>query len=93
MSLGPLKKMVIATQVVTPRAQVREYEAGGRKVFVPLIGFNALYRWANGEGQTSASFILGRATSGEKLAPFRLDMVDKEFHTLGQRPLPTALRQ
>ena len=92
-SLGPLKQMIIATKVVTPRAQVREYEAGGRKVFVPLIGFNALYRWSSGEGQTSASFILGRATSGEKLAPFRLDMETREFHTLGQRPLPVALRQ
>ena len=92
-SLGPLKTMVIATKVVTPRAQVREYEAGGRKVFVPLIGFNALYSWATGEGQTSASFILGRATSGEKLAPFRLDMEAREFRTLGQRPLPVALRQ
>lgn len=91
-SLGPLKQMIIATKVVTPRSQVREYEAGGRKVFVPLIGFNALYRWASGEGQTSASFILGRETKGEKLAPFRLDMATREFHTLGQRPLPVALR-
>ena len=61
-------------------------------VFVPLIGFNALYRWATGEGQTSASFILGRKTGGEKLAPFRLDMIDREFRALDKRPLPAALR-
>ena len=92
-SLAPLKRMVIKTKVVTPRAQVREFEAGGRKVFVPLIGFNTLYRWATGEGQTSASFILGRKTDGEKLAPFRLDMVDREFRALGKRDLPAAVRQ
>ncbi|MEO7564375.1 MAG: hypothetical protein ABIR63_01525 [Sphingomicrobium sp.] len=92
-SLPPLKTMVIRNRIVTPREQVREYEVGGRKLFVPLVGFNALYRWANGEGQTSAAFILGRATDGEKLAPFRLDMAGREFRTLGQRPLSEALRQ
>ncbi len=91
-SLAPLKRMIITSKVVTPRASIREFDAGGRKVFVPLIGFNALYRWAAGEGQTSASFILGRKTEGEKLAPFRLDMVDREFRALGNRPLPPALR-
>ncbi|MGH6658555.1 MAG: hypothetical protein ACREBM_02765, partial [Sphingomicrobium sp.] len=91
-SLAPLKRMVITTKVVTPRDHVREYEAGGRKVFVPLIGFNALYSWGSGEGQTSASFILGRKTKGEKLAPFRLDMVDREFRALDKRELPAAVR-
>ncbi|MEO6198727.1 MAG: hypothetical protein ABIO68_02140 [Sphingomicrobium sp.] len=93
MSLPPLKKMVIRNRIVTPRDQVREYEAGGRKLFVPLVGFNALYRWANGEGQTSAAFIVGRTTDDEKLAPFRLEMSGREFRTLGQRPLPETLRQ
>ena len=91
-SLAPLKRMVITTKVVTPRTHVREYEAGGRRVFVPLIGFNALYSWGSGEGQTSASFMLGRKTKGEKLAPFRLDMVDREFRALDKRELPTAVR-
>lgn len=91
-SLAPLKRMIITSKVMTPRANIREFEVGGRKVFVPLIGFNALYRWATGEGQTSASFILGRKTGGEKLAPFRLDMIDREFRALDKRPLPAALR-
>ena len=91
-SLGPLKRMVIKNRIVTPRTQVQEYEAGGRKVFVPLIAFNALYSWGKGEGQTSASFMLGRKTGAEKLAPFRLDMVGREYRSVGKHPLPTALR-
>lgn len=91
-SLAPLKRMIIRNKVVTPRNQVREYEVGGRKVFVPLIAFNALYRWGNGEGQSSASFMLGRKTGSEKLAPFRLDMVGREFRSVGKRPLPHSLR-
>ncbi|MES2002770.1 MAG: hypothetical protein V4444_10745 [Pseudomonadota bacterium] len=91
-SLAPLKRMTIKTKVVTPRAQVREYEAGGRKVFVPLIAFNALYRWSSGEGQTSVSYVVGRTTDGERLAPFRLDQAGREFRTLGERPLPVAIR-
>ena len=92
-SLAPLKRMTINTKVVTPRAQVREYDAGGRRVFVPLIAFNALYRWSSGEGQTSVSYVVGRTTEGEKLAPFRLDQTGRQFRTLGERPLPVAVRQ
>ena len=91
-SLGPLKRMVIRNRLVTPRNQVLEYEVDGRKLFVPLIGFNALYRWGNGEGQTSASFMLGRKTGGDKMAPLRLDMGDRQFHGLGEQPLPVAVR-
>lgn len=91
-SLAPLKSMVIRNRIVTPRENVREFEVGGRRVFVPLVGFNALYRWGSGEGQTSSSFMLGRDTGGDKLAPFRLDMVGREFHRVKQRALPTAMR-
>lgn len=92
-SLNPLKRLSINTRLVTPRAQVREYEAGGRRVFVPLIGFNALYRWSNSHGQTSVGYMVGRSIESEKLAPFRLDMTGRQFHSLGQRLLPPSLRQ
>lgn len=91
-SLAPLKNLVVRTKVVTPRSQIREYEAGGRRVFVPLIGFNALYRWSSGEGQTSVSYMLGRSTQTDKLAPFRLDQIGREFRDLDGRLLPVALR-
>jgi len=65
---------------------------GGRQVFVPLIAFNTLYSWSTGEGQTSASYLLGRDTKSEKLAPFRLDHGAREFSGLGARPLPSGVR-
>ena len=74
--------MVIASQVVAPRAAgAANMKLAGARLFVPLIGFNALYRWGSGEGQTSASFLVGRDDRGEKLAPLRLDMVRQASST------------
>ena len=64
---------------------MRIFEAGGRKVWVPLIGFNAIYRWSGGDGQTSASYLLGRNTRGEKMAPFWVDQGGRTFSGLGGR--------
>jgi hypothetical protein len=91
-AIQPLKKMRIKTQVVAERNRVQVYEVGGRQVFVPLIAFNALYRWSNGEGQTSVSYLLGRDTKGEKMAPFRLDLGPRVFRGVGAHPLPAAVR-
>jgi hypothetical protein len=71
---------------------VQLFEVAGRQVFVPLIGFNILYRWGGGEGQTSNGFLLGRDTQGEKLAPFRIDLGPRVFRGLGARPLPQGVR-
>lgn len=91
-AIQPLKKMRIKTQVVAERNRVQVYEVAGRQVFVPLIAFNALYRWSNGEGQTSVSYLLGRDTKGEKMAPFRLDLGPRVFRGVGAHPLPAAVR-
>ena len=72
-AIAPLQRMAFQSAVTFTREQMRLFAAGGRTVFVPLIGFNALYRWSSGEGQTSASYIVGRGTAGEKMAPFSVD--------------------
>ena len=74
------------------REQVQEFEVGGRKVFVPLIAFNALYQWSGGDGQSSIGYLVGRDTKSEKLAPFRLDLGPRVFRGLGARLLPTGVR-
>ena len=84
-AIAPLQRMNFQTKVSVPREQMRIFEAGGRKVFVPLIGFNAYYRWGSGEGQTSVSFLLGRDTAGEKMSPFRVDIGPRTFRGLGAR--------
>ena len=91
--IGPLKRVAMRSQVVTPLAQVQRYEMGGHEVFVPVIAFNALYRWSSGEGQTSISYLLGRDAKDDKLGPFRLDLGPRVFRGLAARLLPTGLRQ
>lgn len=90
--IPPLKHMALRTKVVVPREQLRLLDAGGRQVFVPLIGFNALYRWNSGEGQTSIGYLLGRDTKGAKMAPFRMDLGPRVFRGLGARPMPSSVR-
>ena len=91
--IGPLKRVALRSQVVTPLAQVQRYEMGGHEVFVPVIAFNALYRWSSGEGQTSVSYLLGRDAKDDKLGPFRLDLGPRVFRGLAARLIPTGLRQ
>lgn len=90
--IPPLKRVSLRTQVAAPREQMQAYELGGHQVFVPLIAFNALYRWSGGEGQTSASYLIGRDTKGEKMGPFRLDLGPHIFRGVAARPLPAAVR-
>jgi hypothetical protein len=91
--LPPLKRVALGSKVVVPLAQVQRYDIGGKQVFVPVIAFNALYRWSGGEGQTSASYLVGRGTNSEKLGPFRLDLGPRVFRGLAARVLPAGLRQ
>jgi hypothetical protein len=84
--IAPLTKVEVRSAVALPRANVREYEVEGRKLFVPILGFNAHYRFGRSEGQTSASFIVGRGgNDGGKMAPIRLDLGPRIFRGLNQR--------
>jgi hypothetical protein len=92
-AVEPLKRMAFRTSATVPREQMRIFEAGGRKVWVPLIGFNACYRWGGGEGQTSASYLLGRNSNGGKMAPFRVDMGMRTFNGLDAREHHVRVRR
>jgi hypothetical protein len=99
-AIAPLSTITLKSAVSLPLAQVRAYEVGGRRLFVPVVAFNALYEWGAGKGQTSASFLLGRATGvsdevpgdeGEaptidrRMAPLRLDLGSRVFRRLDAR--------
>lgn len=90
--IQPLKRIAIKTQVAVPSERVQAYELAGRQVFVPILAFNALYKWSGGEGQTSVSYLLGRDTKGEKMGPFRLDLGPRIFRGIAGRLLPTGVR-
>jgi hypothetical protein len=92
-AIPPLQRMSLRTEVAAPRSRLQLFEVAGRQVIVPLISFNALYRWSSSEGQTSVSLLLGRETKSEKLAPFRIDLGPRIFRGLGSRPLPQFIRK
>jgi len=90
--IPPLKRVLLKNQVFVPREQLQAYELAGRALFVPLIAFNVYYQSSGGDAQTSAAYLLGRDTNGEKLAPFRADLGPRIFRGLGARPLPASVR-
>jgi hypothetical protein len=91
--IAPMKRIALTSRVIAPRSAIQEYELGGRKAFVPLIAFNALYRWSGGgSAQTSAAYLVGRETRSDKLGPLRLDSGSRDFRGLAAHVLPAALR-
>lgn len=91
-AIPPMRRMNFVSQVVAQRDAIQEYELGGRKVFVPVLAFNALYASSAGEAQTSAAYLIGRDTGGEKLGPLSLAGGPRQIGQLAARPLPSALR-
>jgi hypothetical protein len=92
-AIAPLTRVAMKSAVSLTREQMRQYEVGGRRLFVPLIGFNALYSWSGGDGQTSASYLVGRDTKAEKMAPLRLDLGPRTFRGLGAREHNVGVRR
>jgi hypothetical protein len=92
-TIPPLQRLSFRSLVSLPRDQLRIFEVEKRSLFVPLVGFNAVYRWSNGQGQTSASFLVGRNTNGEKMGPFRVDQGPKTFRGLAAHEHTLRIRK
>jgi hypothetical protein len=91
--IAPLARIDMKSAVALPREQVKEYEVEGRKLFVPIMGFNAHYRFGTSPAQTSASFIVGRGgEDGGKMAPIRLDLGPRIFRGLSARQHSAGVR-
>jgi len=85
--IPPLGKIALKSAVRLPIDQLHSFKVEGRTLFVPLVAFNILFRSGAGEGQASASFLVGRGNDeDEKLAPFRLDLGPRIFRGLSSRP-------
>ena len=91
--IPPLQRVEVTSAVLLPRDQVRPIEIEGRLLFVPMVAFNALYSWSRGQGQSSASYLVGKDAKSEKLAPFRLDLGPRMFRGLGFREHQLKLRK
>ena len=90
--IAPYKRFELRPQLVIPRERLRVLEAGGRRFFVPLIAISIRYNSGKTEGQSAAGFLIGRDNSGEKLAPFRVDLGPRIYRGLGARILPGNIR-
>ncbi|MBA3666612.1 MAG: hypothetical protein H0W65_02670 [Sphingomonas sp.] len=85
-AIPPLGRVSLKSAVRLPLDQVRDFEVEGRRLFVPMVAFNVHFRSSAGEGQASASFLVGRGgDEDEKLAPFRLDLGPRIFRGLSTR--------
>ncbi|HET9355997.1 MAG TPA: hypothetical protein VFO42_07520, partial [Sphingomicrobium sp.] len=72
--IAPMARVPLRTAVKIPREMIHEYEVEGRKLFMPMVAVSTRYRWSSGEGQTGASFLVGRGQEAqERLAPLRID--------------------
>ena len=91
--IPPMKRATVNTVVFIARDKVRPIKVEGRSLFVPVIAVNALYSWGRTRAQTSASYIVGKQTSGEKLAPFRLDLGRRIFRGLAAREHELKVRK
>lgn len=91
--IAPHQRVTVNTAVFLPREQLRPIEVEGRPLLVPLIGFNVIYGWGRNSGQTSTSYLIGKRTDGEKLAPFRLDLGPRVFRNLEAREHELQLRK
>jgi hypothetical protein len=92
-SIPPLQRVTIENAVLLQRDKVVPIEIEGRTLFVPIVGFNVLYSWGKSEGQSSASYFVGKQTKGEKLAPFRLDLGPRIFRNLASRDHDLRVRR
>ncbi|MDQ3077772.1 MAG: hypothetical protein M3Q83_02900 [Pseudomonadota bacterium] len=92
--IAPQGRVSIKTRLILSADQVRPIEMDGRRLFVPLVAINALYRWSGGEEQDSASFLVGRGgDDGGKMAPFRIDQGGRNWTGLSARPHSAGLQR
>jgi hypothetical protein len=92
--IGPLDQTSIRSVVRMPRAAMREYQVEGRRLLVPVLAFNAGYRFGSGGGRTSGAWLIGRGKPGaERLGPLRLDQGPQRWTDLSQKTLEPAVRR
>ena len=90
--IAPLQRINLRSSLVAKRDSLHVVEVEGQKMLVPLMAFNAIYRAGSNEGRTSTSYLLGRSTKGEKLAPFPAGLAARAYSSLDTRLLPLGAR-
>lgn len=92
--IAPMARVPLRTAVKLPREMIHEYEVEGRKLFMPMVAVSTRYRWSSGEGQTGASFLVGKGQDQQdRLAPLRIDQGSRSWQGLGARRYEKGLRR
>ena len=93
-SIAPGESQSLTGELRLLPDQIAPVQMGDRALLIPLIAFDAQYRWANdgnasptGNGRTGRAFIVGQEKSppADRLAPFRIDQGPRQFRTPGSR--------
>ncbi|MEO5579000.1 MAG: hypothetical protein ABIR25_08135 [Sphingomicrobium sp.] len=91
--IAPYARIPLRSAARLTRAEIREYDIEGRKLFMPLLAISVRYRWSSGDGHSAAGFLVGQGKTGqEKLAPLRLDRGARSWKGLGVRRYEKGLR-
>jgi len=91
--IPPMGRITLRSRIKIGGDKLAPLEVEGRKLLVPLIAFNALYRAASGESQSSASFLVGQERDdGGKMGPLHLDRGARAWTGLGMRPHSAGLQ-
>nr|MDQ3075304.1 hypothetical protein [Pseudomonadota bacterium] len=84
--IPPMGRATISTRLAVPGASLAPLVVEGRKLLVPVVAINAMYRWNGTEVRESSSFLVGRGEPDQgKLAPFRLDRGARSWSGLAAR--------
>ena len=91
--LAPMGRVKLRMRVPLPAERLAPLEIEGRRLLVPLIAVNALYRSVAGAEQKSASFLVGRGgEDGGKMGPFSLDRGARTWTGLSTRQHSAGLQ-
>jgi hypothetical protein len=93
-SIAPGESHCVTGELRLLPDQIAPVQMGDRALLIPLVAFDAQYRWANdasaaptGTGRTGRAYIVGQEKTppADRLAPFRMDQGPRQFRSPGSR--------
>ena len=92
--IAPMGRLSLRLRLTAAKTDLSPLVVEGRKLLVPVVAINALYRWSGGELKDSSSFLVGRGEAeGGKMAPFRLDRGARSWSGLAARLHSSGLQR
>ena len=99
-SIAPGETQALIGEMRLDAQAIAAIPMGERALLIPLIAFDAHYRWtgagssdSEGAGRTGRVFIIGeeRSPPVERLSPFRLDLGPRQYPAPGSRATALSL--